>query len=204
VPSPDWVPSPNSPPTGPDSLPSPDSPPTGPAAPNALPVGPGGLPVGPVKMLGMPAGVDSLTAGPNDLPAGPDEPVPARSVLVGVMSKLLTLPVDLLPVPVPPPVNVLAAPNCVVVVVVWRVIVVADSRIGATPSGAAADDAEKALPGVFGPSPWCVFASAVPVAANPMYIVAAVTTPVITIARVHDHCSMLCLPTMMPLCNKMS
>ena len=184
----------------------PDSPLAGPVAlpadPNALAAGPDSLlgpvtlPVGPVT---VPAGADSRDAGPNALPAGPDLLVPCPAVLVDPMVKLLTLPVLLLLVPVPPPVDVLAAPNCVVVVVEWRVIVVADSCIGPTPSGAALCD-EKALPGAFGP--WCVFASAVPAAAKAIYTVAAVIVPVINTVRVHDRCCMLCLPTMMPLCNK--
>jgi hypothetical protein len=184
LPSPDWLPDPDSPP----------------AAPNS-PTGPGALPVGPVKMLGpitLPAGVDSLTAGPNDLPDAPDVPVPA-AVFLGVMLKALTLPVEPPPLPpVPPPAVDLAEPNCVVVVVEWRVIVVADSCIGPTPSGALG--VEKGLPGAFGP--WCVFASAVPAADKATHIAAAVTAPVITTLRVQGRCGMLCLPTMSPPCNK--
>jgi hypothetical protein len=52
------------------------------------------------------------------------------------MLKLLTGPSELLLVPVPLPVDVVREPDCVVVVE-WRVIVVADSCIGFTPIGAA-------------------------------------------------------------------
>jgi hypothetical protein len=152
----------------------------------------------PRSPVGLPAGANSPLAGPNVLPAGLDVLVPGPAVLLVPMLKLLTGPNPLLLVPVPPPVDDLAEPNCVVVVVEWRVIVVADSCIGPTPSGALG--VEKGLPGAFGP--WCVFASAVPAADKATHIAAAVTAPVITALRVHDRCWMVCLPTMTPLSNK--
>jgi hypothetical protein len=166
-----------------------------PASPDPLPEGPVGLPGSPV---GLPAGANSPLAGPNVLPAGPDLLVPGPAVRVDPMLKLLTGPSPPLLVPVPRPVDDLAEPNCVVVVVEWRVIVVADSCIVPTPSGPL--DVEKGLPGAF--APWCVFASAVPAADKATHIAAAVTVPVITTLRVQDRCGMLCLPTMSPLCNK--
>jgi hypothetical protein len=166
-----------------------------PASPDPLPEGPVGLPGSPV---GLPAGANSPLAGPNVLPAGPDLLVPGPAVRVDPMLKLLTGPSPPLLVPVPRPVDDLAEPNCVVVVVEWRVIVVADSCIVPTPSGPLG--VEKGLPGAF--APWCVFASAVPAADKATHIAAAVTVPVITTLRVQDRCGMLCLPTMSPLCNK--
>jgi hypothetical protein len=159
-----------------------------PARPGAIPASPDPLPEGPV----------GLPAGPNVLPAGPDLLVPGPAVRVDPMLKLLTGPSPPLLVPVPRPVDDLAEPNCVVVVVEWRVIVVADSCIVPTPSGPL--DVEKGLPGAF--APWCVFASAVPAADKATHIAAAVTVPVIATLRVQDRCGMLCLPTMSPLCNK--
>jgi hypothetical protein len=113
------------------------------------------------------------------------------------MLKLLTAPALLL-VPVPLPLDRFPEPNWVVVVVEWRVIVVADSCIGLTPMLPLG--VVKGLPGAFGP--WCVFASAVPAADKATHIAAAVIAPVVTTLRVHDPCWMVCLPTMTPLCNR--
>lgn len=137
-----------------------------------------------------PNALSALSVGPVTWPAGPDALLPGPVVLQVPMLKLLTGPIALPLVPVPLPLDVVA--------VEWRVIVVADSCIGPPPSGAAVG-VGKAFPGAFGP--WCVFASAVPAAARPIHIVAAVIAPVITMVRVHDPCWVLCLPAMSPLCN---
>jgi hypothetical protein len=115
------------------------------------------------------------------------------------MLKLLTAPALLL-VPVPLPLDLVEEPNWVVVVVEWRVIVVADSCIGLSPTLPLG--VVKGLPGAF--APWCVFASAAPAAATAIHIAAAVIAGVITIVRVHARCWMLCLPTISPLCKQIS
>jgi hypothetical protein len=173
-----------------------------PASPNAPPVGPVVLPVGPVVLPGspvvLPGSPAAIPAGPNARPAGPDVLVPGPAALLDPMLKTLTGPSELLLVPVPLPLNVVLP--YWLVVVEWRVIIVAENCIEPTPNGMVG--VEKGLPGA--PGPWCVFASAVPSAAKAIHIVAAVRVPVIITVRVHVRCRwMLCLPTMSPLCNNL-
>jgi hypothetical protein len=167
------------------------------------PVGPGVPPSDPGPLLNGPSAVlDGAVNPPVGLfkpPDGPDPPPPSSDVFLDPMLKLLTGPSKLLLLdPVPPPMDVVWLPVWVVVVE-WRVIVVADSWMGL--SEIVALGVVKGLPGA-GAGPWCVLASAVAAAPNAMHIAAAVIAPVMNTVWVHDPCWMLCLATTSPLCNK--